>query len=63
MFVNRRQGREAEPAADLFEAWGIPVLLNEVLQVVQNFALSLCKREHVIALQLRHYTQKKGEGQ
>lgn len=39
--------------ADFFKARGVAVLLNEVLQVVENFALALGEWQHVIALQLR----------
>ena len=40
MFVDGGERREAETSADFLEARGIPVLLNEILQVVQYFALA-----------------------
>jgi hypothetical protein len=41
MLVHGGERREAEAAADFLETWRVPVLLNEVLQVVENLALAL----------------------
>ena len=58
MLVHGGQRREAEAAADFLEARGVAVLLNEVLQVVENFALAFGQREHVMALQWRQLYAK-----
>ena len=45
MFVDRRERGEAEAAADLLETRGVSVLLNELVQVIQDFALTFGKPE------------------
>ena len=67
MLVHRGQRREAETAADLFQARRIAVLLDEFVQVIEDLALSFGQRKHAMSLianeDAEHYTQKKGEGQ
>ena len=68
MLVNRRQRRQAEPPADFFEAWGVFVLLDEILKVVQNLALTFGQWLHRLAPQKdgetgSDYTQRKSENQ
>jgi hypothetical protein len=46
MFVYRRKRREAEAAADFFQARRVPVLLDEVVQEVQNLALAFGEWQH-----------------
>ena len=46
MFMHRRERRQIEATPDFLQARSVSVLLNEVVQVVQDFALSFCKREH-----------------
>src|SRR6188768_3750340 len=46
MLVDRCQRRQIESPSNLFETGGVAVLLNEVVEVVQNFALALREREH-----------------
>lgn len=63
VLMNRGERREAESLADFLEAGRVTVLLNELIEVVQDFALSFREREHRGLLQDPDYTQKKGEGQ
>ena len=39
--MDRRERRKAETATDFLETWRVTVLLDELLQVVQDFALAL----------------------
>ena len=70
MFVHRGERREAEAAADFLQTRRVPVLLDELIQVVENLALPLGEWKHVCASfepffqrSAEHYTQKEGEGQ
>ena len=49
MLVDRRERRQAEAPADLLEARRVAVLLNELLEVVENFALALGQWLHAVA--------------
>src|SRR5688572_24012311 len=40
VLVHRGERRQAEPPANLLEARGVAVLLNEFLQVIEDFALA-----------------------
>jgi hypothetical protein len=44
--MDRRQRRKAETPANLFEARGITMLLDEFVQVIEDFALTLGQRKH-----------------
>src|SRR5690606_35517755 len=44
MFVNRRERGEAESPADFFQTRSVPVLLNELVEVVEDFALAFRQR-------------------
>jgi hypothetical protein len=46
VFVDRGERREAEALANFFETWSVTVLLDELVQVVQDFALPFGKRKH-----------------
>src|SRR5204863_467738 len=46
VFVHRRQRRKAEPPADLLEARSVTVLRDELVQVIQDLALSFRQRKH-----------------
>ena len=41
VLVHRRQRRQAEAAADFLQAGRVAVLLDEIIQVVENFPLTL----------------------
>ena len=43
MLVHRRERGQAEPSADLLEAGRVPVLLDELTEVVENLPLTLGK--------------------
>ena len=49
MLVDGGERREAEPAADLFEARRVAVLLDELLEIVEDLALSLRQWLHAHA--------------
>ncbi|MEZ5288517.1 MAG: hypothetical protein R2712_27660 [Vicinamibacterales bacterium] len=44
VLVHRRERRQAEAVTDFLQAGGIPMLLDELVQVVQNLALALGER-------------------
>src|SRR6185503_3913489 len=48
MLMDGRQRREVEPAPDFFEARRIPVVLDELVQVIEDFTLPFGEREHFI---------------
>ena len=56
--MNGGEGRQVEALADLFEAGGVAVLLDEIAEVIENLALALRERQHA-----RHTMQRKGESQ
>ena len=49
MLVHRRERREAETAPDFLEARRIAVLLDEFVQVIEDFALPLGQGKHCLA--------------
>ena len=66
MLVDGRERRETEPPSDFFETWGVAMLLNEFLEVVQDFSLTFRKWLHgsdppEMGLLSGDYTQRKGE--
>jgi hypothetical protein len=46
MFVNRGERRQIEAASDFFEARRVAVLLDELVEVIQDFPLTFGKRQH-----------------
>jgi hypothetical protein len=56
MFVNCRERGQAEASPDFLEAWSVAVLLDEIVQVVEDLALTFGEWQHA-----PHYTQRKGE--
>ena len=46
VFVDRRERRQVEALADFFEARRVAVLLDELLEIVQNLALTFRERLH-----------------
>ena len=48
MLVHRSKRREAESPADLFQARRVPVLPDELVEVVENLPLTFGKRKHVV---------------
>src|SRR6185295_17597399 len=50
MFVNGGERREVEAATDLFETRRVAVLLDELVQVIQDLALTFGERKHGILL-------------
>ena len=54
--MHRRQRRQAEAPADLFQARRVAVLLDELVQVIQDFALALGEWDHA-----RHAMQRKAK--
>jgi hypothetical protein len=48
MFVDGGERRQAEAAPDFLEARCISMLLNELVQVIEDFALAFRKRKHVV---------------
>jgi hypothetical protein len=49
MLVDGGERRQAEAPANLLEAGRVAVLLDELVQVVQDFALAFGKREHGVS--------------
>src|SRR5262249_24137312 len=56
VLVDRGERRQAEAAADFLEARRVAVLLDEIVEIVEDFPLTLGQWQHA-----RHYTQKKSE--
>ena len=56
--MHRRQRRQAEALPDFLEARRVAVLLDEIVQEVQNLALTFGKWQHA-----RDYMQTKSESQ
>jgi hypothetical protein len=48
MFVYGGERRQAEAAPDFLQARCISMLLNELVQVIEDFALAFRKRKHVV---------------
>jgi hypothetical protein len=48
MFMDGRQRREIESSPDFFQARRVPVVLNELIQVIEDFTLPFREREHFI---------------
>src|SRR5258705_3628229 len=46
MLVDRRERRQVEATSDFLQAWRIAVVLNELVQVVEDFTLPFREREH-----------------
>ncbi len=46
MFVDRREGGEAELPADFLETRSIAVLLNELVEEIENFPLTFREWQH-----------------
>ena len=46
MLMDRREGGEVEPTPDFLEAWRVAVLLNELVEEVENFALAFGEWQH-----------------
>ncbi len=46
MLVHRGQRRQPEAPADFLEAGGVPVLLDELVEVVEDFSLALGQGKH-----------------
>jgi hypothetical protein len=50
VLVDGRQRRKAEALSDFLEAGRVAVALNELVQVVEDFALALGQRHHGAAI-------------
>src|ERR1041385_806713 len=48
MLVHRRQRREVEAASDFLQTRRVAVVLDELVQVVEDFTLPFGEREHFI---------------
>src|SRR6266850_7797541 len=46
MLVHGRERRQVEASPDLLEARRVAVVLDELVQVIQDFALTFCERKH-----------------
>jgi hypothetical protein len=46
MFVDGRERREVETPPDFLQAWSVPVLLNELVEEIEYFALTFGEWQH-----------------
>jgi hypothetical protein len=46
VLVDRGKRRQSEAAADFLQARGVSVLLDEIVELVEDFALALGQRQH-----------------
>ena len=58
VLVDRGERRQAEATADFLQARRVAVLLDEIVEVIEDFPLALGQWQHGA-----HYTQRKSESQ